>query len=74
MVARTCHKPKIKRIARQASLGKKWNPISKIIRGKKARGMGQEVEHLLSKAQSWVQTPELSKNPKNSVRLYSVKA
>jgi hypothetical protein len=23
MVARTCHKPKIKRIARQASLGKK---------------------------------------------------
>jgi hypothetical protein len=42
-------------LAVQAGLGKKQDPVSKIIRTERTAGMAQVVEYLPHKCASWVQ-------------------
>jgi hypothetical protein len=50
-----CQEAWNRRVMVQAGLGKTWDPISKIIRAKRAGGVAQAIECFLSKQKFWVQ-------------------
>jgi hypothetical protein len=51
-----------RKIVVQASVDKKWNPISKLTRAKNAGGMTQVVKHLPSKCEAPCSSPSTTKN------------
>jgi hypothetical protein len=51
----------------QASLGKNQDPVSKIIRSKKAGGLAQVVEHLPSKCAALISNPSTAKQKREKI-------
>jgi hypothetical protein len=51
-------------------LGKKQNPVSKVTRAKRARGMTQEVKHLSSHCKALSSNPNTARKKKNFVSIF----
>jgi hypothetical protein len=59
-----------KRIMVQTGLGKKWGPISKTARARRAGGVAQAIEHLPSKHEATNSNPSIAKKIKVNYKIY----